>query len=94
MRVPPEKYDDIAAFDGSVSLDRTTGLASARCGGEAMNFLALNLAHDIATGKRSTQDARRYYQRVASSNERSEYTEKLLFDPSGDTADPDRSAKK
>lgn len=53
MKVPPDKFSDVAKFDGSVQIDRTARLVSARCGGEAMNYLALNLTHEIATGKRS-----------------------------------------
>ena len=33
-RVPVDKFDDLAAFDGSVLVDRTKGLMSARCAGE------------------------------------------------------------
>ena len=31
-RVPPESFDDIAEFDGSILLDRTRGEVAARCG--------------------------------------------------------------
>jgi hypothetical protein len=34
-RVPPEKFDDIARFDGSILLDRTRGEVAARCDSEA-----------------------------------------------------------
>ncbi len=54
-------YDDLAMYDGSVVLERTSGEISARCDKEGANFLALNLAHDIVTGKRSVQDARKMY---------------------------------
>jgi hypothetical protein len=30
-RIPVDKFDDLAAFDGSVLVDRTKGLMSARC---------------------------------------------------------------
>lgn len=90
LRVPVDKYDDIAAFDGSVQLDRTAGLASARCGGEAMNYLALNLAYEIAEGKRTTREARQFYAEVAASDETSPYTERLLFRQSEQSADADR----
>jgi hypothetical protein len=42
-------------------IDRTAGEATARCDAEAANFLALNLMHDIVTGKRSVEDARQEY---------------------------------
>lgn len=41
-RVPPEKFSALAAFDGSVMVDRTAGEVSARCHDEQANFLALN----------------------------------------------------
>lgn len=61
VRVPPDKFDDLALYDGSVIVERTKGEISARCDQEPMNFLALNLAHDIITGKRSVGDARKTY---------------------------------
>lgn len=92
-RVPPELYDELAAYDGSVIVERTKGEISARCDKEEMNFLALNLANDIATGRRTVADARREYARQATAflNGRpAPYTERLLFDmPRGGTADPD-----
>ena len=61
IRVPPEKVADLTRFDGSVVVNRTRGEISARCHDEEANFLALNLARDIIDGKRSVEDARRYY---------------------------------
>jgi len=60
-RVPLDKYDDLARFDGSVNVDRTRGEISARCDADTHNFLALNLAHDIIVGKRSVANARAFY---------------------------------
>jgi hypothetical protein len=94
MRVPPDKFNDLAKFDGSVIAERTKGEVSARCGGEAANFLALNLANDIATGKRTFSDARNYYSKAMKQKEQGTtdpYLEKLVFEvPSGGTADPDK----
>jgi len=61
FKAPLDKYDELAMYDGSVVLERTTGEISARCDKEPANFLAVNLAHDIATGKRSVKDARQEY---------------------------------
>jgi hypothetical protein len=61
FRVPPWKVTDLVRFDGSVVVYRTLGEISARCHDEEANFLALNLAYDIIAGKRSVDDARRYY---------------------------------
>jgi predicted outer membrane protein len=59
VRIPADKIDDIARLDGSITYNRTTGELSARCDKEAMNFLALNLAYQIAQGKVSVDDARK-----------------------------------
>lgn len=60
-QAPVDMFDDLARYDGSVMLERTKGEMSARCDKEGANFLALNLANDVATGKRSVEDARAYY---------------------------------
>jgi hypothetical protein len=49
---------NLAVFDGSVLVDRTKGEMSARCEGEAANFLALNLADEIVHGKKDVATAR------------------------------------
>lgn len=93
-KAPPAMYDELAMYDGSVVLERTSGEISARCDKEGANFLALNLAHELATGKRSVQEARKMYgeQIVAMKAKRpAPYTEKLVFQPASDTADPDKS---
>jgi hypothetical protein len=92
-RVPPEKASEIAAFDSSVIPERTKGEVSARCDMEEMNFLAFNLMHDIVTGKRTADEARRFYAETAMAfvmNRPAPYTERLQFEvPTGDTADLD-----
>jgi hypothetical protein len=60
-QVPADKFDELAAYDGSVIVDRTRGEISARCDKEAANILALNLAHDVITGKKSVEEARTTY---------------------------------
>ena len=94
MRVPPDKFDDLVRFDGSVIAERTKGEVSARCGGEAANFLALNLANDIASGKRTFTDARHYYAKAMKQKEQGTndpYLEKLVFEvQTSGTADPDK----
>ncbi|MGQ0562917.1 MAG: hypothetical protein ACT443_13710 [Gemmatimonadota bacterium] len=94
-RVPPEKFDDIAHYDGSVVIERTKGEVSARCDMEEMNFLALNLMHDVATGKRTVEDARRTYADTAVAfmmKRPAAYTERLQFEvPRGGTADLDET---
>ena len=60
-RVPPEQVSALAAFDGSVIVERTAGEVSARCHDEQANLLALNLVHDLVTGAKDVQEARAYY---------------------------------
>lgn len=50
--VPPEKYEEVAGYDGSVIAERTKGELAARCDMEEANHVALNLAHEIVTGER------------------------------------------
>jgi hypothetical protein len=94
-RVPPEKVSELVAFDGSVLVDRTAGEMGARCDHEAYNTLTLNLAHDIVTGKRTVEDARRFYAETASAyamGRSAPYAEGLLFDPPEEGAgDPDEA---
>lgn len=92
-RVPVDKYDDLAAYDGSVIVERTKGEISARCDKEAMNFLALNLANEIVGGTRTVQQARAEYARQAMAfmnNQPAPHTTGLHFTVSrGGTADTD-----
>ncbi len=60
-KVPPDKFDELAAYDGSVIVERTKGELSARCDKEEMNFLALNLAVDIIEGEKTVDEARATY---------------------------------
>lgn len=92
-RVPPEKFSQLAEFDGSVVVERTVGEVSARCHDEQANFLALNLMHDIVTGQKSVAEARRYYTEEFVNARRKRptpYMEKLRFTPGKDTADRDQ----
>jgi len=91
-RVPPAKFAELAAFDGSVIAERTAGEVSARCHDEQANNLALNLMHDIVTGARTVEQARAYYAREFIDYRRKQptpYMDELRFAPARDTADPD-----
>ena len=92
-KVPPDKFSALAEFDGSVIVERTAGEVSARCHDEQANFLALNLMHDIVTGKKTVEEAREYYAKEFADYRRKEptpYMEKLRFEPAGPgAADPD-----
>jgi hypothetical protein len=58
-----------------------------------MNFLAINVAHDLASGRIDAEEARRQYTETAKAfhgGQRSPYTRGLQFDVSqGGTADKD-----
>jgi hypothetical protein len=92
--VPANKLAELYQYDGSVWFHRTRGELSAQCDVEAMNFLALNLAHDIITGKRSVSDARAFYARTAMSfkqgDRSSPYVTGLMFPTEPNAPDPDR----
>ncbi|HEV7745216.1 MAG TPA: hypothetical protein VGO56_09495 [Pyrinomonadaceae bacterium] len=91
-QVPLHMYSKLAEYDGSVIIERTKGEMSARCGGTSMNFVAINLAHDIS-GRRSVEEARKEYGRLYQAykaGEKPAYTEAFQFDlPTEDTRDPD-----
>lgn len=92
--VPEDKVDDFAHYDGSVYVDRTRGEIGARCDMEAANLLALNLADEIAKGKRSVDDARAFYPKAVMAHlekNPTPYTQKLQFSTKGRTADPDKT---
>ncbi len=61
FEVPSDKFDELAKYDGSVVAERTVGELSARCDKEEANFLAINLAADVAEGRKSVDQARDYY---------------------------------
>jgi hypothetical protein len=92
-RVPVDKYSDIVRFDGSVTIERTSGEVSARCHDEEANTLALNLMHDIVTGARTVEQAREYYGKEVLDYRRKKptpYMQTLRFAPApGNAADPD-----
>jgi hypothetical protein len=91
-RVPLELFSRLAEYDGSVVVNRTRGEIAARCGGMRMNFVAINLAHDIISGKRTVAQARDEYGRLYSAYKRGEkppYTQAFQFALKGNTADRD-----
>ena len=94
--VDPARLDDLARFDGGVMVERTKGELSSRCGGERGNFLAINLARDVATGKRTVEQARAFYEEALAgpaTGEKAQYMAQLMFDEvATETADPDSAA--
>ena len=94
-KVPVAKFSDLAAFDGSVTVRRTDGEMSAKCDKEGANFLAINLAHDVLTGKKTVEQARTFYanaiKEFAFQNKMSPYMKSFQFSMSkGTTNDTDK----
>lgn len=82
--VPQDKVGDLIAFDGSSTINRTTGELSARCDLEAHNVLTLNLDHDIVTGKKTVAQARQAFAEIVGQEvlaKHPQYEESLLFKP-------------
>jgi hypothetical protein len=91
-KVPANKMSDLGRFDGSLTFDRTQGLMCARCDKEGNNLLALNLANDIVTGKKTVEEARKAYGDIVKEKMNGgnpEYMQKLTFAAQGNAADPD-----
>jgi hypothetical protein len=97
-RVPIDKFDDLARFDGSVLIDRTKGEVAVRCDSEEANLVTLNLVDDIVAGDKSVQEARDYLARAMNDlNKRDKldrYMERLQIDKklAASAGDPDRAA--
>lgn len=91
-RAPLDRYDELAMYDGSVIVERTKGEMAARCDAEGANFLALNLANEVATGSRTVEEARRMYGeqiRMMKNGQMTPYTSGLMFTPPPSGNDPD-----
>lgn len=87
FRVPDGKVSELARFDNRLDADPLAGELSARSESEELNFLLLNLAYDIVSGKRSLKEARDFYAknaRPAEGAKPSAYLGGLLF--GGDAA--------
>lgn len=93
-KVPVDKFDDMAEYDGSVIIERTKGEISARCDKEGANFLAINLANDVATGAKTIADARAYYTQAMKTFKQTGQMDPYMGGfkfalPTGGTKDPD-----
>lgn len=63
-QVPDDKIAALRRFDRRITVDKELRMVSAQSESEAMNYLALNLAQEIAVGKRSVEDAREFRRRT------------------------------
>jgi hypothetical protein len=85
--VPEDKVEDLRRFDRRLSVDESRGRLSSRAENEKMNFLAINLADDIVTGRKTVKEARDVYFRVGrlqAAGKSSSYTESFTFEPQAD----------
>ena len=93
LYIPPHHYDKVAKFDGSVMPERTRGEVAARCDKEAMNILAINLAHELAFTRMTVEEARRTYAENAMAymnGEEPARTQSFHFEmPKDEERDPD-----
>lgn len=84
LKVPESKVGDLYRFDPGLVVDQTHGVIAANGDSEKANTLALNLAHDIITGKRSVASAKSFYRDTLMkevAGKSSPYTDKLQFTP-------------
>ncbi len=91
-RVPVDKVEDLARFDGSIVVRRTDGTIAAKCHDEESNYLSVNLAHDIITGSKTVDEARRAYVDIMidyRAKRPTPYFDALQFPEQHDTGDKD-----
>jgi len=91
-KVPTHYFGMLADFDGSLYPDRTAGEVTAKCDLEEMNFMALNIMHDMVTGKKNVQQALDVAVEIEKAfrlhGEKPLYTQGLQFKLGVNTADP------
>lgn len=81
---PQDKLADLKRFHPRLEVSPTAGEMTFSAASEEKNRLALNLADEVATGKRGPADARAAYlkaARLAVSGKSSPYLERLQFEP-------------
>jgi hypothetical protein len=91
--VPRERWPALAGFGHGVAYDPASGELRSRSYSEEANFLAINLAADIAQGRMSPEEAARLYARTSAESlagKYSRYMRGLLFAPAPDASAWDR----
>jgi hypothetical protein len=95
--VDDAKVREIKRFSRKIDVDLDAGELSSRAETESLNFLALNLAEEIADGKRSVKDARDFYvktEELERSGKSSPYLEGFGFTVDGvKVPEPEKSAR-
>lgn len=81
----------LAALSLAACASGTSGTTRMESAG---TLVALNLAHDVITGKRTPADARAFYAKTAmafkAGDKSSPYVQGLIFQPEPNAADPDK----
>src|SRR5579859_3658724 len=81
-RVPDGKFEALMRFDDRIRIDQSRGELSARSESEEMNYLTINLAEEIITGKRSVEGAREFCRKtedLSASGKSSPYQHGFVF---------------
>jgi len=84
FRVPVKAEDELHRFDERIEINASAGQLTSLSPDEPTNILLLNLAQEIATGKRDVRSAREFAARteaLARAGKSSVYRERLLFPP-------------
>jgi hypothetical protein len=92
-KVSPEVCSEIMKFDGSIMINRTRGEMTAYCESERANTFILNLAHDIALGRKTAREARKVLMQSEDLFRNvwpNPYREALQFEATIQADDPDR----
>lgn len=93
--VPEGKVGELARFDHALVVDETRGELSSHCDSEKANTVALNIANEIVTGKRTVADAKSFMKRTmmtTMAGKSSSYSEKLQFKQSKASGSSERSS--
>lgn len=80
----PQAREALSRFGHGVRYSPEAEELSAKSNSEWLNFLALNLANEIATGRRTPDDAGKFFARtarLAQFGKAPAYIEKLMFEP-------------
>lgn len=81
--VPHDRIPALKTFDPALEVSPTAGEISYTSDSEAKNRLALNLADEVVTGRRTAAQARRFFDmtsRLSLSGKSSPYMDKLMFE--------------
>jgi hypothetical protein len=82
--VPDDKRISLAVFGDMLKIPRSGSELIARAGSEPLNFLVINLAHEVIVGTLTPDEARLAYDRTAelsASGKSSTYMQGLVFAP-------------